>query len=73
MKDFVSPWLKQIVVKPEVFVNMLKEDLWSGIQKLHQRAGRIDAAKLIAVDFVIKATVHLEKIRIAEARALVFQ
>jgi len=43
--------------------------LWFGIEKLYERAIKIDASKLIAVDIVVRTTVHLEKIRIAEARA----
>lgn len=41
-----------------------------GIQKLRDRAGKVDAARVIAVDMTVRVTVHLEKIRIAKSRAL---
>lgn len=69
MRDIVSPALEEIVANPRRIIDLLKEDIWLGIDKLHERASRIDAPKMIAVDFVLKATVHLEKIRIAQARA----
>ncbi|XP_058443112.1 sorting nexin-25 [Malaya genurostris] len=69
MRDVVSPALSEIVANPRRIVDLLREDIWLGIEKLHERASRVDAPKMIAVDFVIKATIHLEKIRIAQARA----
>ncbi|XP_055616626.1 sorting nexin-25 [Toxorhynchites rutilus septentrionalis] len=69
MRDVVGPALGEVVANPRRIVDLLKEDIWLGIEKLHERASRIDAPKMIACDFVIKATVHLEKIRIAQARA----
>ncbi|KXJ81886.1 sorting nexin-25 [Aedes albopictus] len=69
MRDIVSPALEEIVANPRRIIDLLKEDIWLGIDKLHERASRIDAPKMIAVDFVLKGTVHLEKIRIAQARA----
>jgi sorting nexin-25 len=56
------------VRQPKRISDVLKQDLWSGIGKLHERALKIDSSKTIACDFVLKATVHLEKIRIANAR-----
>ncbi|XP_055528004.1 sorting nexin-25 [Wyeomyia smithii] len=69
MRDVVSPALAEIVANPRRIVDLLREDIWLGIEKLHERASRIDAPKMIAVDFVIKTTIHLEKIRTAQSRA----
>jgi sorting nexin-25 len=46
------------------FNEILKEDFWIAIQKLVDRLRKIDAPKILAVDFVTKVTMHLEKIRI---------
>ncbi|XP_039440568.1 sorting nexin-25 [Culex pipiens pallens] len=70
MRDVVSPALEEIIANPRRIADLLKEDLWLGIEKLHERASRIDAPKMIACDFVVKTTIHLEKIRIAQARAV---
>lgn len=69
MRDFMLPWLGYVVTKPKLINDVVREDLWNAIQKIHERALRMDAAKIIAVDMVNRVTVHLEKIRIAEARA----
>jgi len=61
--------LSYVVTKPKLINDVVREDLWNAIQKIHERATRMDAAKIIAVDMVNRVTVHLEKIRIAEARA----
>lgn len=58
-----------VVTKPKLINDVIREDLWNAIQKIHERAARMDPAKIIAVDMVNRVTVHLEKIRIAEARA----
>ncbi|EDX17365.1 sorting nexin-25 [Drosophila simulans] len=69
LRDFMLPWLGYVVTKPKLINDVVREDLWNAIQKIHERALRMDAAKIIAVDMVNRVTVHLEKIRIAEARA----
>ncbi|XP_037724639.1 sorting nexin-25 [Drosophila subpulchrella] len=69
LRDFMLPWLGYVVTKPKLINDVVREDLWNAIQKIHERATRMDAAKIIAVDMVNRVTVHLEKIRIAEARA----
>ncbi|XP_062139997.1 sorting nexin-25 isoform X2 [Drosophila sulfurigaster albostrigata] len=63
------PWLGYVVTKPKLINDVIREDLWNAIQKIHERAARMDPAKIIAVDMINRVTVHLEKIRIAEARA----
>ncbi|KFB41907.1 AGAP000912-PA-like protein [Anopheles sinensis] len=63
MRDVVGPALETVVANPRRIIELLREDIWLGIEKLHERAGRIDAPKLIACDFVLKATQHLQKIR----------
>ncbi|XP_068158890.1 sorting nexin-25 [Drosophila tropicalis] len=70
LRDFMLPWLGYVVTKPKLINDVIREDLWNAIQKIHERASKMDAAKIIAVDMVNRVTVHLEKIRIAEARAL---
>ncbi|XP_055601426.1 sorting nexin-25 [Uranotaenia lowii] len=70
MRDVVGPALGEIIANPKKIVDLLKEDIWLGIEKLHERSARIDAPKMIACDFVVKVTVHLEKIRISQARAV---
>ncbi|XP_030378073.1 sorting nexin-25 [Scaptodrosophila lebanonensis] len=69
LRDFMLPWLGYVVTKPKLINDVIREDLWNAVQKIHERATKIDAAKIIAVDMVNRVTVHLEKIRIAEARA----
>uniref|UniRef100_A0A182LVF3 Sorting nexin-25 n=1 Tax=Anopheles culicifacies TaxID=139723 RepID=A0A182LVF3_9DIPT len=63
MRDLVGPALETVVANPRRIVELLREDIWLGIEKLHERAARIDAPKLIACDFVQKVTLHLQKIR----------
>uniref|UniRef100_A0A1A9WDB2 PXA domain-containing protein n=1 Tax=Glossina brevipalpis TaxID=37001 RepID=A0A1A9WDB2_9MUSC len=69
LRDFMTPWLKHVVRKPKLINNILREDLWNALQKVHGRAKKMDASKIIAVDMVNRVTVHLEKIRIADSRA----
>ncbi|XP_036347274.1 sorting nexin-25-like isoform X2 [Rhagoletis pomonella] len=69
LRDFMTHWLGHVVTQPKLMNDIVREDLWNAIQKLHDRGVKIDAAKIIAVDMVNRVTVHLEKIRIAEARA----
>ncbi|XP_049529978.1 sorting nexin-25-like [Anopheles darlingi] len=63
MRDLVTPALETVVANPRRIVDLLRDDLWLAIEKLHERASRIDAPKLIACDFVTKVTLHLQKIR----------
>ncbi|XP_035794611.1 sorting nexin-25-like [Anopheles albimanus] len=63
MRDLVTPALETVVANPRRIVDLLRDDLWLAIEKLHERASRIDAPKLIACDFVAKVTLHLQKIR----------
>lgn len=60
-----------MVRKPKNLSDTLREDIWNGIQKLKDRAVKIDVLKMIAVDMTVRVTVHLEKLRIANARAFV--
>ncbi|KAH8305321.1 hypothetical protein KR044_003572, partial [Drosophila immigrans] len=69
LRDFMVPWLGYVVTKPKLINDVIREDLWNAIQKIHERAARMDPAKIIAVDMINRVTVHLEKIRISEARA----
>ncbi|KAM8721024.1 hypothetical protein ACLKA7_006972 [Drosophila subpalustris] len=69
LRDFMVPWLGYVVTKPKLINDVIREDLWNAIQKIHERAVKMDPAKIIAVDMVNRVTVHLEKIRIAESRA----
>ncbi|XP_001354527.3 sorting nexin-25 [Drosophila pseudoobscura] len=69
LRDFMLPWLGYVVTNPKLINDVVREDLWNAIQKIHERASKMDPAKIIAVDMVNRVTVHLEKIRIAEARA----
>ncbi|XP_013099681.2 sorting nexin-25 [Stomoxys calcitrans] len=69
LRDFMTPWLGYVVTKPKLMNDIVREDLWNAIQKMHERAKKMDAPKLIAVDMINRVTVHLEKIRISEARA----
>uniref|UniRef100_A0A182T6L9 Sorting nexin-25 n=1 Tax=Anopheles maculatus TaxID=74869 RepID=A0A182T6L9_9DIPT len=68
MRDLVGPALETVVANPRRIVELLREDVWLGIEKLHERAARIDAPKLIACDFVQKVTLHLQKIRRTAAK-----
>uniref|UniRef100_A0A182U7J3 Sorting nexin-25 n=1 Tax=Anopheles melas TaxID=34690 RepID=A0A182U7J3_9DIPT len=69
MRDLVGPALELVVANPRRIVELLREDIWLSIEKLHERAARIDAPKLIACDFVAKVTLHLQKIRRQTAAA----
>uniref|UniRef100_A0A1B0CG91 Sorting nexin-25 n=2 Tax=Lutzomyia longipalpis TaxID=7200 RepID=A0A1B0CG91_LUTLO len=68
IRDFISPWLGHVVRKPKTLMDVVREDLWNAIQKLRDRAVKIDGPKMFAVDMVVRVTVHLEKIRIYQAR-----
>lgn len=46
-----------------VFFIIYREDIWGGIQILHERLTRVDQAKLFACELVSKITNHFEKIR----------
>ncbi|XP_037932093.1 sorting nexin-25-like, partial [Teleopsis dalmanni] len=70
LRDFMLPWLGYVVTKPKLINDIVREDFWNAVQKIHDRAIKMDAPKIIAVDMVNRVTVHLEKIRIAEARAV---
>lgn len=54
--------------KPKLLHDVVREDLWNAIQKLRNRAIKIDAAKMIAVDMVVRVTLHFEKIRVAQSK-----
>lgn len=41
-------------------IEIMREDLWIATQKLVDRMRKVDAAKVLAVDFVTKITNHLE-------------
>ncbi|KNC28406.1 hypothetical protein FF38_02115 [Lucilia cuprina] len=69
LRDFMTTWLGHVVTKPKLINDIVREDFWNAIEKMHERGKKIDASKIIAVDMVNRVTVHLEKIRIAEARA----
>lgn len=58
-----------VVRKPKNLADVLREDIWNGLQKLKERSLKIDAPKMIAVDMTARVTIHFEKLRIAEARA----
>lgn len=45
-------------------IEIFREDSWIAGQKLVDRLRKIDVPKILAVDFVTKVTLHLEKIRI---------
>jgi sorting nexin-25 len=45
-------------------MEILREDFWIAIQKLIDRTRKVDAPRILAVDFVSKITNHLEKIRL---------
>ncbi|XP_037027852.1 sorting nexin-25 isoform X2 [Bradysia coprophila] len=68
-RDLIMPWLSYVVRKPKNLSDTLREDIWMGIQKLKERAVKIDVLKMIAVDMTVRVTIHLEKLRIANARA----
>lgn len=55
--------------QPKYLQDVLREHIWNAVQKLKDRTVRIDAAKIIAVDMTVRVTIHLEKIRIANARS----
>lgn len=47
-------------------LEILREDMWIATQKLVDRMRKVDAPKVLAVDFVTKITNHLEKIRLTK-------
>lgn len=66
---FLFTFCSYVVRKPKNLSDTLREDIWNGIQKLKERAAKIDLLKMIAVDMTVRVTIHLEKLRIASARA----
>lgn len=60
---------RAVVTDPKHHSDVLREDIWMAIQKLRDRAVKVDAARVIAVDMTERVTVHLEKIRIAKSRS----
>lgn len=71
VRDYILVYLKEYAYNWESLGENIKEDLWSAIEILHSKLARIDQAKLIAIDIVIKITNHFEKIREAKAMVLV--
>lgn len=67
--NFIKSFFSHVVTKPKLVNDIVREDFWNAVEKMHERAKKMDASKIIAVDMVNRVTVHLEKIRIAEARA----
>lgn len=49
---------RYVIQKPKNLIDVLKEDIWNGIQKLKDRAVKIDGPKMIAVDMTVRVTVH---------------
>lgn len=62
-------YFRNVTSKPADLNNILRKDIWNAVQRIHDRAKKLDSAKIIAVDMVNRITIHLEKIRIAELRA----
>lgn len=54
----------KLVYEGKELIEILREDLWLATQKLVDRMSKVDAPKVLAVDFVTKITNHLEKIRL---------
>lgn len=69
LRDYISPWLCYVVRKPKILAHVVREHLWTAAKKLKDRSVKLDMPKVISVDMIIRITVHLEKIRIAKARA----
>lgn len=65
----MTPWLREVTRHSRVHADVWREDIWQGVQRLRERALRVDGARLLAVDMTVRVTVHLEKIRIAQARS----
>ncbi|KAL7027112.1 hypothetical protein ACKWTF_005311 [Chironomus riparius] len=63
LDEFVNSWLSKVVHDEKELVEIFREDLWIAGQKLVDRLRKIDAPKILAVDFVTKVTLHLEKTR----------
>lgn len=61
---FYSSFCSKVVYDGKELIEILREDLWLATQKLVDRMRKVDAAKVLAVDFVTKITNHLEKIRL---------
>lgn len=49
-------------------IETLREDIWSAIHRLVERARKVDSCKVLAIEFVSKITLHLEKIRNVETK-----
>ncbi|KAI4462490.1 sorting nexin [Holotrichia oblita] len=69
IRDYIFYYFKKYAYKPELSRESIKEDLWGAIEILHERFSRVDHAKLMACDVVLKITNHFERIR--EAKILV--
>ncbi|XP_071452813.1 sorting nexin-25 [Hetaerina americana] len=67
LRDFVTPWLKDLTFDHEEHILDIKGAIWKAIQNLQERLNRIDEAKLVAGDMIVKVTQHFEKIRVAKA------
>ncbi|XP_046394040.1 sorting nexin-25 [Ischnura elegans] len=67
LRDFITPWLKDLTFNHEDHLLDIKDAIWKAIQNLQERLSRIDEAKLVAGDMIVKVTQHFEKIRVARA------
>ncbi|KAJ8919461.1 hypothetical protein NQ315_016561, partial [Exocentrus adspersus] len=69
VRDYILVYLRDYAYDLESLGINIKEDLWGAVNTLHEKLSRVDHAKLIACDVIIKITNHFEKIR--EAKTLV--
>lgn len=69
IRDFVMSWLGEVTRASRLHADIWRADVWLAVQRLKERALRVDVARMVAVDMTVRVTVHLEKIRIARARA----
>nr|XP_023024783.1 sorting nexin-25 [Leptinotarsa decemlineata] len=67
IRDYILIYLTDFAYELDTLGTNIKDDLWGALNTLHEKLSRIDRAKLIAGDIVLKITNHFERIRLAKA------
>ncbi|KAG5887977.1 hypothetical protein JTB14_035050 [Gonioctena quinquepunctata] len=63
LRDYILVYLNDYAYELDTLGTNIKYDLWEALNTLHGKLSRVDRAKLIAGDIVLKITNHFEMIR----------
>ncbi|CAB3359141.1 Hypothetical predicted protein [Cloeon dipterum] len=70
LRDSLAELLQGLCANIDQITELLKEDIWEGIKKLHERLSQVDQTQLVACDMITRVTTHFERLRLAQAAAI---